>query len=107
MTDVWGALAQSLPSATTLTTAYTVPAAKHATIEVVICNRGAAATVRLSHAIDGAADTGAQYLLYDFPLDAGEAKSTARFTVASTDIIRVYSDTGTVSFNVNGIEESD
>lgn len=107
MTDVWGALAQSLPAASTLTTAYTVPSAKHATVEVIICNRSGPANIRLSHAIAGASDTGAQYLLYDFSLGAGETKSTARFTVRATDVLRVYSDTGTVSFNVNGIEESD
>lgn len=105
MADLWGALAQSLPAATTLTDAYTVPALKRATVEVVICNRGGAAVVRLSHAIAGAADTGAQYLLYDYALAAGEAKGTARFTVAAADVVRVYSDTGTVSFNINGIEE--
>jgi uncharacterized membrane protein len=105
MADLWGALAQVVPAATTLTAAYTVPAAKRATVEVVICNRGGAATVRLSHAIAGAADASAQYLLYDFVLPAGETKVTARITVAATDVIRVYSTTATVAFNVNGIEE--
>lgn len=106
MSDVFGALAQSLPSATTLTDAYTVPASKRATVEVVICNRGAAATVRLSHAIAGAGDTGAQYLLYDLPIGAGESIVTAQFTVKETDKIRVYSSTGNVAFNINGIEEA-
>jgi len=107
MTDVWGALAQAAPAATTLTAAYTVPSAKHATVEVIICNRGADATVRLSHAIGGAADTAAQYLLYDLFIAAGESKATARFTLHATDVIRVYASTANVSFNVNGIEESD
>lgn len=106
MADVFGALAQSLPSATTLTDAYAVPASKRATVEVVACNRGgSAATVRLSHAIAGAADTGAQYLLYDYSIGAGEAVSTARFTVKAADVVRVYSSSGSVAFNVNGIEE--
>ena len=105
MADVFGALAQSLPSATTLTDAYTCPAAKRATVEVVICNRGASATVRLSHAISGASDTGAQYLLYDYALGAGEAVATARFTVKAADVVRVYSSSGSVAFNINGIEE--
>ena len=51
------------------------------------------------------ADTGAQYLLYDFAVAAGESKTTARFTMKATDVLRVYSDTGAVAFNVNGIEE--
>lgn len=107
MTDVWGALSQTAPLATTLTASYTVPAGKHATVEVVICNRGASATVRLAHSVDGATIANAQYILYDFPLAAGETKTTARFTVGSTDIIRVYASTADVSFNVNGIEEDD
>jgi hypothetical protein len=105
--DVWGALAQSNPSATTLTDAYTVPAAKHATVEVVACNRGTAATIRLSHAIAGAANTAAQYLLYDHALDAAASKVTAKFTVKATDVIRVYASSADVAFNVNGIEEDD
>jgi len=105
MADSWGVLGQSLPAATTLTDIYTVPAAKHSTIEVVICNRGAATTVRLSHAVNGAADSNAQYLLFDFALAANDAISTARITANATDKIRVYSNSGTVAFSVNGIEE--
>lgn len=106
MTDVWGALGQSLPAATTLTDVYTVPAGKHSTVEVVICNRGIAATVRLSHAINGAADTGAQYLLYDYALAAAATQSTVRFTMQAGDKLRVYASTATVAFNINGIEET-
>jgi len=105
MADKWGALAQNIPAATTLTDAYTVPAAKQATIEVVICNRGGAASIRLSHAIAGIADATKQYLLYNFSLAVGDTKSTEQITLDATDVIRVYSDTGTVVFNINGIEE--
>jgi hypothetical protein len=106
MADLWGALAQSAPAATTLTDAYTVPTGQNATVEVVICNRGAAANIRLQHAINGAASANAQYLLYDYPLAASETKVTARFTVRAGDVVRVYSSTGNVSFNINGIEET-
>jgi hypothetical protein len=105
MADLFGALAQSVPAAVTLTPVYTVPVGKRATVEVVICNRGGAATVRLSHAVGGAADAASQYLLYDFVLPAGEAKVTANFTMTTADVVRVYSTTATVAFNVNGIEE--
>ena len=106
MADVWGALAQASPAALTLTTAYVVPAGKRATLEVVICNTGAVATVRLAHAVAGAADAQKQYLLYDFPLAVAEAKVTIRFTVNAGDYIRVYANTATVNFNINGIEET-
>ena len=105
MADKWGALAQIAPAATTLTLAYTVLAGKQSTVEAVICNRGAAATVRLSHAIAGAADAVAQYLLYDYAIAAGESKVTARFTMNEADLLRVYASTATVTFNINGIEE--
>jgi len=103
--EVWGALAQSLPAATTLTATYTVPASKRATVEVFACNRGVAATIRVSHAINGAADTGAQYLLYDYALGAPATYASPRFTMGAGDIIRVYASTATVAFNINGIEE--
>lgn len=105
MADKWSALAQSLPAATVLADAYTVPNLRRATVKVIICNQGTDATVRVSLALDGAADTNAQYLLFDFAIKAGETKSTEQITVEDNDVIRVYSDTGTVVFNINGIEE--
>jgi hypothetical protein len=103
--DTFGALAQSTPAATTLTDAYTVPAARRAELEVIICNRSTATTIRLQHAVAGAASANGQYLLYDFALGANEAQATARFTVAASDVVRVYSASGSVTFNINGIEE--
>jgi len=105
MADVWGVLNQSKPAATTLTDAYTCPASKHATVEVVLCNVGADATVRMSHAIAGAVDALSQYYLYGFALAAGESKVTVRITLRATDVLRVYSNTGDVTFITNGIEE--
>lgn len=107
MSDVWGTLAQSAPAATTLTDAYTTPALKRATVEVIICNRSSATTVRLSYAIAGAADTAAQYLLYDFSLGSNASVATARITTKAADVIRVYSASGSVTFQVNGIEEDE
>ncbi len=105
MAELWGPLSQTRPAAVTLTASYTVPALKRSTIEVIICNLGAATTVRLSHAIGGAADTLAQYLLYDYAVPVTDTKVTARFTVKAADVIRVYSTSGDVTFNINGIEE--
>lgn len=106
MADLWGALAQSTPAAVTLTAAYTVPASRHATIEVVACNLSVTTSIRLQHAVAGAASANAQYLLYDYTLTAGETKVTARIAVSATDVVRVYSASGGVTFNINGIEEA-
>lgn len=105
MADLFGALGQSVPAATTLTAAYTVPAAKRATVEVVICNQSSATTVRLSHAKAGAADATTQYLLRDFAIDANDTLVTANIVLTATDVLRVYSTSGNVTFNINGIEE--
>jgi len=105
MFSVWGTLAQLSVSASTLTDIYTPGQGKHSTVEVIVCNRGADTTVRLSYAIAGAADSIAQYLLYDVPLGANSTISTVRFTVNATDVLRVYAASGDVSFTVNGIEE--
>lgn len=106
MTLVFGALAQSAPAATTLTNAYTVPAGKRATLAVFACNRSTATTFRISVAPAGASDANAQYLVYDAALDANETLGTMQFTVTAGDIVRVYSTSGNVTFNVNGIEET-
>lgn len=105
MADLFGALAQSAPAATTLTDAYTVPTAKRVTYEVVACNRSSDTVVRVQHAIGGAASANAQYLLYDYPLVANDTQVTARLTGNAGDVVRVYSGSGSVTFNVNGIEE--
>lgn len=106
MADVFGALAQVYPAATTLTNSYTVPTGKRATVEVVMCNQGgASAAARVSHAIGGAADTSKQYLVYGVLITASDTRVSGRFTVNAGDIIRVWSDTGTISFNINGVEE--
>ncbi len=105
MADVWGVLAQVAPAATTLTDAYTVPASKRATVNVIVCNRSVATSIRVSHALNGAADAVAQYLLYDFNVDDNNSVETTNFTLGDGDIVRVYSTSGNVTFNVNGIEE--
>lgn len=103
MSEAWGALAQASPGA--LSDIYTVPENKRGTVEVIMCNVGAAALVSLSQAPAGAADSAVQYLLYEAAIDTGETKTTTRITVSGGDVIRGFSDTGDVSFNVNGIEE--
>jgi hypothetical protein len=104
--DVWGALAQSAPAATTLTAAYTVPAGKVATVEVIVCERNAAtALIRLALSPNGATIADTHYLFYNYNMAANDTLTTARFVVNAGDVLRVYSSTGNVTFNINGIEE--
>lgn len=102
---LFGALGQSRPSAATLVDCYTVPTGRRATASVLTCNQGGATTVRVSHASGGAADSLEQYVLYDSTLAANTTSGTMRLSLAAGDVVRVYSASGTVAFNVNGIEE--
>lgn len=107
MADTFKSLGQSIPVAATLTDLYTVPAVTSTVgSSLVACNTGdTEARIRVSHAIAGAADTAAQYLWYDLPLAAHDTFApTLGPTFATTDVIRVQSDTGLVAFNLYGTQ---
>jgi uncharacterized lipoprotein YbaY len=100
-------LGQSKPAATTLTTAYTVPASTSTIVSTVtIANQSATPTTfRISVAIAGAADTPAQYIAYDTPINANDVVTlTLGISLAATDLIRVYNTLATCSFNLFGVE---
>lgn len=107
--DTLKVLSQTKPSATTLTDSYTVPAATSATISsIVVCNQSATATsFRISVAVAGLADTAKQYTHYDIPIPGNDTYIvTAGYTLATTDVIRVYNTLATCSFNIFGVEVS-
>lgn len=100
----YGAMGQSSPQAATLTDLYMVPVGKHATVRVVACNRGASTTIRVALAPVMATDAAAQYLIYDLTLEANASQGTAPVTCGETDVLRVWSGSGEVSFTATGIE---
>lgn len=107
MTDTLKVLAQSNPSAASLTDAYTVPAATQVSISSIsVCNRSATATTfRISVAINGAVDTNAQYLYYDIPIPGNDTfVATIGITLDASDVVRVYATLATLSFNIFGVE---
>jgi len=100
-------LGQSNPSAATLTSLYTVPSATYAIINsVVICNTGSTATTfRVSVAQNGAADTLAQYVARETAINGNSTTELALgITMDAADILRVYSTSGSLSFNAFGVE---
>lgn len=100
-------LGQSSPAAGTLTTLYTVPAAVAAAVSsIAVCNRGAfPATFRVSVAVGGAVDAVAQYIFYDVTVPANMTYiATIGVTLATTDVLRVLSNSGLVSFSAFGDE---
>lgn len=106
MAQTYKTLAQSKPNATTLTDAYTVPAATSAVVSsITICNQGTATSYRISVAVAGLADTAKQYIAYDIAIAANSTDVlTLGITLATTDVIRVYNTNANCSFNIFGVE---
>lgn len=107
MADTVKVLGQLNPAATTLTTLYTVPAATTATISsLTVCNQATTAgTFRISIQIAAAADAVKQYIYYDLPLSAKDTfVATIGITLATTDVVKVYASSASLSFNLFGVE---
>ena len=102
-------LGQSNPSATTLTTLYTVPSATEAIVSTItVCNQAATAgTYRIAVRPDGASIANQHYIAYDVSLPANATDTlTLGITINATDIISVYSSSANMSFNAFGSEIS-
>jgi glucose-6-phosphate dehydrogenase assembly protein OpcA len=102
-------LGQSIPSATTATTLYTVPASTQSVVSTItVCNQAAtAATYRIAIRVAGAALATSQYIAYDVSLPANASDTlTLGITVGATDVITIYSSTATMSFSAFGSEIS-
>lgn len=94
---------RSAPSATTLTDIYTVPSATTAVVSsIVACNRSATATtIRIAVRPLGATIANSHYLYYDLPLDGNDTfVFTGGITLIATDVVSVYTNDATVSFNI-------
>lgn len=109
MAEALKIIGQSYPSVSVLTDIYTVGVAKSAAISSIsICNQSmAAAKFRISVAIAGAADTAAQYLYLDQDISPKSTFiATVGLTLAATDVLRVWSSNGMISFVAFGSEVS-
>lgn len=106
-TETLKVLGQVNPSATTLTTLYTVPSATQASCSsIVVCNQaGSSATFRVSIQVAAAADNAKQYLYYDETVPANDTFiGTIGITLGATDVVKVYASSTTLSFNLFGVE---
>jgi hypothetical protein len=98
-------LAQSAPSATTATTLYTATNATIVSSLNVANTGGAADTVRIAVRPAGATLANLHYLVYGVQVPSGAILTfTGGITLANTDVITVYSTTGTSSFSAFGSE---
>lgn len=109
MPTIYKVLGQSAPSATTLTTLYTVPAATDAVVSTIaICNRaGTSATYRIAVRPAGAAVANQHYIVYGATVAASDSVLlTLGLTLDTTDVISVYASTADLSFSAFGSEIS-
>jgi len=109
MANVYKILGQSSPSATTETTLYTVPSGKSTVVSSIsICNRGSVQTTfRVSISQGGSATANKDYLYYDVILAGNDTFiATIGVTLATTDVVRVYSGNTSLSFQLFGTEIS-
>jgi hypothetical protein len=109
MTIAYRVLGQANPTANTMTTLYTVPAATSTIISTIaICNQSASATA-FSIAVQprGAGIFANSYVNYNTPLPGNDTITlTLGMTLGNTDVLSANVYSNTVSINVFGSEIS-
>jgi hypothetical protein len=100
----YGILGQSSPSATTLTTLYTVPSGKMIDKGVIfVCNRAnTAGTFRIALRKAGASISNQHYIYYDVSIKGNDTYHSYEIKLDETDVVIIYSSTANMSFNING-----
>ncbi len=109
MPNVYKVLGQVAPSATTATTAYTVPSSTQAILStIVVCNRAASSgTYRIAIRPDGASLANTHYVAYDIVIAANDSTAlTLGITLGDTDVVTVYASSADMTFSVFGSEIS-
>lgn len=109
MADLIKILGQVDSSITTEADLYTVPDAKQTTVSTLtICNRTAGPIdFRISVSVAGAATGDKDYLYYDHVLAANDTMHvTIGMTLGAGDVVRIFDDTGSVSYNLFGVESN-
>lgn len=110
MPTAYKVLGQVEPSATTLTTLYTVPSATSTVVSsLTVCNRAAPTTstptFRIAIRPAGASIADQHYLVYDAQIGANDTIIlTLGITLAATDVISVYSSNADTAFQAFGSE---
>src|SRR5574341_206156 len=103
MAEATEVLGQVNPSATTLTTLYTVPAGSKVSARVWITNRSVATSFRVSIQVAGAGDDNKQYLYYDCPISDNNTIISPPIELAATDVVKVYATLATLTFQLIGV----
>lgn len=107
MPTIYKVLGQSNPAATTNTTLYTVPASNSVVVSTItVCNQaGTTANFRIAIRPTGETIASKHYINYDTQVPGNDQLAlTLGITLAETDVVTVYANTATVSFNIFGTE---
>jgi len=107
MATTYKVLGQIEPSATTLSTLYTVPAATQTVVSsITVCNRtSSASSFRIAVRPEGTSVADQHYLAYDAPIAAVDTIIlTLGITLGATDVISVYSANADTAFHAYGSE---
>lgn len=108
MATTYKVLGQSAPTAATPSDLYTVPGATQtvvSTINVVNRSTSVSDTVRIAIRVAGATISNEDYIVYDLSLNPTATFTyTGGVTLAATDVVTIYSENGTSSFNAFGSE---
>lgn len=108
MATTYKVLGQVNPSATTATTAYTVPAASSAVVSTIsVANLGgSSATFRVAIRPNGATLENKHYIAYDVSIATLDTLFiTVGLTLDADDVITVYASTATMAFSIYGVEQ--
>ena len=107
MAATYKVLGQVNPSATTATTAYTVPSATETVISTItVANFGPApATYRLAVRPNGATLENKHYIVFDSSVAPQSTDTlTLGITLDATDVVTVFSSSASMAFNLFGSE---
>lgn len=106
MANTLKVLGQVAPSAATLTTLYTVPAATTTVVNsITVANTSATPTAfRVSVQIAAAADNIKQYIAYDTNIAGNDVINLGPIALGAADVLKVYATLATLSFSAFGQE---
>lgn len=109
MPTTYKVLGQQNPSATALTSLYTVPASTSAVISTITVTNlaNASGTFRLAVRPAGESIANKHYIAYDITIAALDTLTlTLGITLATTDVLSVYASSATMAFAAYGSEIS-
>ena len=107
MPNIYKSPAQLEPAAQTLSTLYTVPADTQAVVSNIhACNLGAtSASIRVAVRPDGSSIADQHYLFYGLIITAYDTIEFGHgITMDASDVLSVWSSSGSVSFNLSYAE---